>query len=59
MNKYLESMKWEILRQPLRAQYRPTLQLLDECRAAGAMLAEKARQMAAGRKAGENLCVDP
>lgn len=59
VGEYLEAMKWEILREPLRAQYRPTPQLLDECREAGAMLAEKARQMAADRKAGENLCVDP
>ena len=33
-------MQWEILREPLRSQYRPTPAILDECRAAGKMLAE-------------------
>ncbi len=44
---WLQQMKWEVMRGPLRAQYRPTPKTLDECRAAGRMLAEKARQMAA------------
>ena len=39
-------MKWEILREPLKARYRPTAEVLAACRAAGEMLAEKARQMA-------------
>ena len=43
----LKAMEWEILRQPLRAQYRPTPEVLDECRQAGRMLAEKAKSMAA------------
>jgi len=55
----LESMGWEILRPPLKAQYRPTPETLEECRKAGELLAQKAQEMAAGRKAGENLCVDP
>lgn len=59
IHRRLEEMEWEILREPLRAQYRPTSKVLDECRAAGKILAQKAKQMAAGRKAGENLCVDP
>jgi flavorubredoxin len=55
----LRAMKWEILREPLRAQYRPTPEILDQCAAAGKMLAEKAQQMAAGRSVAERVCVDP
>jgi len=47
------------LREPIRAQYRPTVGVLDECRAAGKMLAKKAKEAASDRKAGERLCVDP
>jgi hypothetical protein len=36
-------MRWEIVREPLVAPYRPTPDVLDACRAAGRMLAEKAR----------------
>ena len=42
----LQAMKWEILRPPLKAQYRPTPEILEECRQAGTMLGEKARAMA-------------
>jgi len=55
----MKAMKWEVLREPIRAQYRPTVEVLDECRAAGRMLAEKAKEMASDRKAGEKLCIDP
>ena len=40
----LRAMSWEILREPLRAQYRPTPEVLNECATAGKMLAEKAKQ---------------
>ena len=56
---WLEAMKWEILREPLKVQYRPTRKALDECREAGRMLGEKAIEMAADRQAGKSLCVDP
>lgn len=55
----LRAMSWEILREPLRAQYRPTPEVLDECAAAGKMLAERAKQMAADRSAATRICVDP
>ena len=55
----MKAMKWEVLREPIKAQYRPTPEVLDECRTAGRMLAEKAKEMAPDRKAGERLCVDP
>jgi flavorubredoxin len=46
---YLEAMKWELLREPLRSQYRPTPETLEECRVAGGLLAEKAKaSIAAG-----------
>ncbi len=44
---YLEAMKWEILRDPLMAQYRPTPEILEECRRAGAMLAERTLEITA------------
>ena len=46
VDEYLRAMKWEILRDPLKAQYRPTLEILDECRQAGKTLAEKAKRIA-------------
>lgn len=42
----LRAMKWEIVREPLKAQYCPTPEVLEACRAAGKELAEKARQIA-------------
>jgi len=59
VDEYMKAMKWEILREPIKAQYRPTSEVLDECRAAGRLLAEKAREAASERKAGEKLCIDP
>jgi len=38
----LRDIGWEILRAPLRAKYRPTPEILAECRQAGRGLAEKA-----------------
>jgi len=55
----MKTMKWQILREPIRAQYRPTVEVLDECRAAGRLLAEKAKEIASDRKAGGRLCGDP
>jgi flavorubredoxin len=46
----LRAMKWEVLRGPLKAQYRPTQQVLDECRQAGRLLATNAKEMAGGSK---------
>jgi flavorubredoxin len=42
VNKWLESMHWEVVRPPLRCQYRPTAEILQECRAGGKMLGGKA-----------------
>lgn len=55
---YLKAMKWEIIIEPIKSKYRPTADLLNECRAAGQKLAEKAKQIADG-KLGENLCINP
>jgi flavorubredoxin len=45
----MRAMQWEIPREPIKAQYRPTREVLGECAAAGKMLAERAQQMAADR----------
>jgi flavorubredoxin len=42
----LRAMDWEILREPLRARHRPTAEVLDECRRAGVMLADRAQALA-------------
>ena len=55
----MKAMKWDVLREPIRALYRPTAEVLDECRAAGKILAEKAKEMACDRKANGRVCVDP
>jgi flavorubredoxin len=41
----LRAMEWQILREPLRTQYRPTPAVLAECREAGRALADKARAL--------------
>jgi flavorubredoxin len=43
----LTAMKWEITRDPLKSQFRPTPEILNECRAAGATLAQRAKEIAA------------
>jgi len=47
VEEYLKAMKWEMLCEPIKAQYRPTSEVLDACREAGKMLAEKAKILAA------------
>jgi len=47
VDEWLRAMDWEILRPPLRAQYRPTSGTLEECRAAGRLLADRAIGLAA------------
>jgi len=59
IEEYFEALKWEILRQPIHAQYRPGDEALEECREAGRMLAERAREMAPEGKLGAKVCVDP
>ena len=55
----LKDLEWYPLREPIKAQYRPTPEVLRECREAGRMLAEKAASMAGDRHAFKNLCIDP
>lgn len=45
----LRRLEWEILREPLRAHYRPTPQVLGECRQVGQLLAERAKTLAPTR----------
>lgn len=42
INEALQRMKWDVLREPLRAQWRPTPEVLDECRRIGRELADRA-----------------
>ena len=59
VDRWLREIGWEVLREPLRSKYRPDAAVLDECRAAGKLLAEKAEQLAGDRTAGKKVCVDP
>ena len=42
---YLKTMSFDILREPLKCEWRPDEDALEECRAAGKMLAEKAKEV--------------
>jgi flavorubredoxin len=42
----LRRLDWQILREPLRAHYRPTAETLAECRQAGQLLADRAKALA-------------
>ena len=46
----LEAMRWEIIAEPLRVQYRPTEDDLRRCRETGAQLAQKAAEKAGAGK---------
>ena len=46
MGEYLAAMKFDVLREPLLSQNVPGEEVLDECRAAGRILARKARELA-------------
>jgi flavodoxin len=46
IDEYMKDMKWEILHNPLKAQDRPTAEILDECRKAGKLLAVRAKDLA-------------
>jgi flavorubredoxin len=43
----LRTLEWEILREPLLARYRPTAEILDQCRQTGRLLADRARMLSA------------
>ncbi len=46
VQEYLDEMKFDKLRDPIEAQWRPTPEVLAECREAGRLLAEKALEVA-------------
>ncbi|MEA2029997.1 MAG: FprA family A-type flavoprotein [candidate division Zixibacteria bacterium] len=46
IDEYMKTMKWEILLDPIKAQYRPTAEIKDECIKAGKLLATKAKDLA-------------
>ena len=43
----LHALQWEIVREPIRARYRPTPEVLAQCRQAGELLADRAKSLAA------------
>ncbi len=47
VNEYIEEMKFDILREPLTAQWRPDADVLAECREAGEILADYAAEAGA------------
>jgi flavorubredoxin len=59
VDEYMKAMRWERVREPIRANYQPDAEVLEECRAAGRVLAEKAMELASDRKTGDRLCFDP
>jgi len=55
----MKAMKWDLAREMIAVPYSPNPEELAACREAGGLLADHALRVAADRKAGENLCVDP
>jgi flavorubredoxin len=49
VEEYLKAMNFALVREPLSAQYVPTAAALDECRAAGRLLASTAINLAGGQ----------
>jgi flavorubredoxin len=46
VDEVMKAMKWELVREPLKAQFRPTEEILAVCRAEGRKLATRALEMA-------------
>ncbi len=42
IDKAIREMQWDVIREPLRSHWRPTPEVLDECRLLGKQLAERA-----------------
>jgi hypothetical protein len=42
VEEYLKTMKFDIIREPLQSQFKPTPAIIEECRDAGELLAKKA-----------------
>jgi flavorubredoxin len=42
----LRRLEWEIVHEPLRTRYRPTPEVLDQCRQVGGQLADRAKSLA-------------
>lgn len=53
----LEAMKWQTIAEPIRSRYRPTPEILEQCRQAGRQLAQKAAEISE-RPAGGRICVN-
>jgi flavorubredoxin len=60
IHKWFEEAKWESVREPVKANYRPDEEVLKQCREAGEMLGRKAVEKASGNlEVGTPLCADP
>ncbi|MBN1912446.1 MAG: MBL fold metallo-hydrolase [Pirellulales bacterium] len=46
IDRWLAQAEWDILSRPIRALYRPTPEVFDQCRQAGKLLAERAEKVA-------------
>ena len=55
----MASMKWDVIRESITAQYRPNDEVLETCRAAGRELAGLALEVCGDRSAGGRQCGDP
>jgi flavorubredoxin len=47
IDKALHALEWDVIAEPIRAHYRPTAEILDQCRSMGQNLADRAREIAA------------
>jgi flavorubredoxin len=50
VDKALRALEWEIVGEPIRSRYRPTPEVLEECRGAGRTLADRAAAIAASTR---------
>jgi len=59
IDQWMRDAKWDVVREPLRAQYRPSPEVLDQCRAAGELLAEQAIGRTSARNIAAGADPDP
>jgi len=56
VDEYLKKMNWDVVREPLKSQFRPNEEILDQCREAGKLLAEKAMAVENGKPCERDAC---
>ncbi|MBC8478458.1 FprA family A-type flavoprotein [bacterium] len=50
IDEIMRKLKWDLTRPPLKAQFRPTAEILEECRREGRQLATRALELTSGTK---------